>query len=86
MLHAKFRRNRPTGSWKEECFTIYGHGSHLDHLTSIMLMIFYNLVPKSLYTKPGLKWPSVFFISLNLKAYIQNLVENGRVVSEKSKF
>ena len=25
------------------------------------------------------------FISMNLKAYIQNLVENGPVVSEKSK-
>ena len=46
-------------------YTIYGHGSHLGHVTSIMLMNFHFLVPKT---------------------YIKNLVENGQVVSEKSKF
>ena len=68
MLYTKVRRNRPTGSWKEEFLsvnTIYGHGSHLSHVTSIMLMNFHFLVHK---------------------AYLQNLVENGPVVSEKSKF
>ena len=44
-------------------FTIYG--SHLGHVTSIMLI---NL------------------ISLFLKNYKQNLVENGPLVSEESKF
>ena len=48
----------------KKVFTIYGHGSHLGHVTCKMLMNFYKLVPK---------------------AYIQNLVENGQVVSEKSK-
>ena len=28
----------------------------------------------------------IFFIYMYLKAYIQNLVKNGHVVSEKSKF
>ena len=66
MVHTKCHRNRPTGFWKEyvlSVYTIYGHGSHLDLVTSIMLMNFHFL-----------------------KAYIQKLVENGPVVSEKSKF
>ena len=56
MLHTKFRRNRPTGSWKEDFLsvnTIYGHGSHLGNVTSIMLMNFHFLVPKSLHTNFG---------------------------------
>ena len=44
---------------------IYGHGSHLGHVTSVMLINFHFLVTKN---------------------YIQNLVGNGSVVSEKSKF
>ena len=49
MLHTKFHRNRPTGSWKQDflsIYTIYGHGSHLGHVTSIML-IFISLYPKN---------------------------------------
>ena len=46
-------------------FTIYGHGSHLGHVISIMLIDFHYLV---------------------LQAYIQNLADNGPVVTEKSKF
>ena len=34
-------------------FTIYEHGSDLDHVTSIILMNFHFIVPKSLYTKFG---------------------------------
>ena len=49
----------------EGVFTIYVHGGHLGHVTSIML---------------------INFISMYLKAYIQNLVKNSPVVSEKSKF
>ena len=50
-------------------FTIYGSGihrcgGHLGHVTSIMLMNFRFLVPKS---------------------FIQNLVKNGSMVSEKKK-
>ena len=41
MLHSKFRQNRPAGSWKENLssvFPVYGHGSHLGNVTSIILM------------------------------------------------
>ena len=57
MLHTKFRQNRPTDSWKEEflsVYIIYGHGSHLGHVTNIMFVNFINFfVPKSLHTKFG---------------------------------
>ena len=36
MLHAKFLRNRSTGSGEEDflrVYTIYGHGGHLGHVT-----------------------------------------------------
>ena len=46
----------------EVFFTIYGHGGHLGHVTSILIKN---------------------FISLYLKAFIQNLVQNGTIVSEK---
>ena len=39
MLHTKFRGNRSAGSGEEDfqrVFTIYGHGGHLGHVTSIM--------------------------------------------------
>ena len=68
MLHTKFCGNRPAGSGEEDfkgVFTIYGHGGHLGHVTSIML---------------------INFLSLYLKAFIQNLVQNGSVVSEKIRF
>ena len=40
MLHTMFRENRAAGSGEEDFlrdFTIYGHGGHLGHVTSIML-------------------------------------------------
>ena len=40
MLHTKFRGNQPAGSE-------YGHGGHLDHVTSIMLISFHFYVPNS---------------------------------------
>ena len=48
MLHTKFRENRPTGSGEEDfsrVFTIYGRGSHLSHVTSIMSSDFHFLIP-----------------------------------------
>ena len=53
MLHTMFRRNGPTGSWKDfqRVFTIYGHGSHLGHVTYIILINFRFLIPKRLYLK-----------------------------------
>ena len=43
MLHTKFRENWPAGSGEEDfsrVFTIYGLGSHLGHVTSIISTIF----------------------------------------------
>ena len=54
MLHTKFRVNRPAGSGEEDflmVFTIYGRGSHLCHVTSIMSSDFHFLLPESLHTK-----------------------------------
>ena len=57
MLHSKFRGNQPAGSGEEDflrVFTIYGHGGHLGHVTSIMSSDFYCLVPESFHAKFGL--------------------------------
>ena len=69
MLHAKFRgkstcrfrkRRFLTGFYNIEvwrpswsCFTIYGHGGHLGHVTSIMSSDFHFLVPESFHAKFG---------------------------------
>ena len=56
MLHTKFRRNRLVGSGEEQfrrVFTIYGHGGHPGHVTSIMSSDFHFLVPESFHTKFG---------------------------------
>ena len=65
MLHTKFRGNRPAGSGEKDfkrVFTIYGHGGHLGHVTSIMLINFHFLVPKSFHTKFkfGSEWLSSY--------------------------
>ena len=54
MLHTKFRGNQHAGSGVEDfliVFTIYGHGGHLGHVTSIISSIFHFHVPKSLHKK-----------------------------------
>ena len=64
MLHTKFHGNRSTCSREEDfkrIFTIYGHGSHLGHVTSIMSINFHFLVPESLHIKFGFDWPSGFW-------------------------
>ena len=56
MLHTKFRGNLPACSGEEDflrVFTIYGHGGHLCHVTSIMSSDFHFLVPESFHTKFG---------------------------------
>ena len=53
MLHTKFRGNRPAGSGVEDFFTIYGHGGHLGHVTSIMSSDFYFLETESFHKKFG---------------------------------
>ena len=63
MLHTKFCENRPTGSGEEDflrVFTTYGRGSHLGHVTRIMLTNFHFLVPESFQTKFNSDWPSRF--------------------------
>ena len=63
MLHIKLRENRPTGSGEEDflrVFTIYGHGGHLGHVTSIMSSDFHFLVHESFHTKFSSEWPSSF--------------------------
>ena len=52
MLHTKFRGN-PMKKVFEGFFTIYGHGGHLGHVTSIISTNFHFNVPKSLHTKFG---------------------------------
>ena len=48
MLHTKFYGNRPVGYGEFlRVFTIYGHGGHLGHVTSIISSDFRYLVPES---------------------------------------
>ena len=51
MLHTKFRGNRSAYSGEDfqSGFTIYGHGGHLGHVTSIMSSDFHFLVPESFH-------------------------------------
>ena len=54
MLHTKFPGIRPAGFGEEDferVFTIYGHGGHLGHVTSIMSSDFHFLVPESFHKK-----------------------------------
>ena len=64
MLHTKFRGNQPVGSEEEDfwrVFTIYGHGGHLGHVTSIMSSDFHFLVPESFHTQFGSDQHSSFW-------------------------
>ena len=62
MLHAKFHGNLPVVSGEDflRVSTIYGHGGHLGHVTSIMSSDFHSFVPESFHTKFGLDRPSSF--------------------------
>ena len=63
MLHTKFRENRPAGSGEEDflrVFTIYAHGGHLGHVTSIMSPDLHFLAPESFHTKFNSEWPGSF--------------------------
>ena len=80
MRHTKFHQNRSTGSAEEEfwrVFTIYGHGDHLGHVTSIMLMNFHFHVPKSLHT---------IFCHIFIKSITCSLMSQAAIVLEKSTF
>ena len=62
MLHTKFRGNRPASFGEDFCrvFTIYGHGSHLGHVTSIMSSDFHYHVLESFHTNVGSSQHSSF--------------------------
>ena len=63
MLHTKFHRNGPAGSGVEDflrVFTIYGHGGHLGHVTSILSSDFHFLVPERFHKKFGSDQQSSF--------------------------
>ena len=63
MLHTKFHGNRPAGSGEKDfqkVFTIYGHGGHLGHFTSIMSSNFHFLLPENFRTKLGSELYSCF--------------------------
>ena len=63
MLHTKYCENRPASSGEEDfkrVFTIYGYGSHLGHVTSIMSSDFHFLVPESFHKKFGSERQSSF--------------------------
>ena len=60
MLHTKFLGNRPAGEDFCRFFTIYGHGSHLGHVTSIMSSDFHYHVLESFHTKFGSSQQSSF--------------------------
>ena len=60
MLHTKFRENQPADSGEEDflsVFTIYGHGGHLGHVTSIISSDFHFIVPETFHTKFSSEWP-----------------------------
>ena len=63
MLHTKFRGNWPAGSGEKDffkVFTIYGHGSHLGHVTWTIYTNFRSPFPRRLHIKFGFDWPSGF--------------------------
>ena len=63
MLHAKFKNYRTSGSGEEDflkAFTIYGHGSHLGHVTCTIYINFLSHCPRRLHMKFGIDWPSCF--------------------------
>ena len=54
MLQTKFLGNRPSGSGEEDFLrvcTIYGHGGHLGHVTSIISINFHFNEPKNFTNK-----------------------------------
>ena len=64
MLHAKFQDHRTFGSGEEDLLRffpiIYGHGSHLGHVTWTIYINFRSPFPRRLHIKFGFAWPSGF--------------------------
>ena len=56
MLHTKFQGQRSIGSGDEEffkVFTIYGHGSHVGHVTQLIYVNFHFYSPSSFHMNYG---------------------------------
>ena len=59
MIHTKSQGHWPSGSGEEDflkVFTIYGHGSHLCHVTLISCINFGSLIIRSLHMKFEFNW------------------------------
>ena len=80
MLHTKFRGDRPAGSgdFGRFFFTIYRHGDHLGHVTSIMSSDFHFLVPESFH-KNFVQIGTIFSEKIRFEyMYIHNLGPRSR--------
>ena len=63
MLQVEFQDNRNSGSGEEvffKFFTIWGHGSHLGHVTWTTYTNIHSPFPRRLHIKFGFDWPSGF--------------------------
>ena len=63
MIHTKVHGNQLADSREEDfrrVFTIYGHGGHVGHVTSIMSSNFHFLVPESFHRKFGSEQHNTF--------------------------
>ena len=63
MLHTKFPGHRSIGSEEEDffkVFTIYGHGSHVGHVTKLICIYFLSYSPISFHMNFGSKSPKRF--------------------------
>ena len=81
MQHTKFCGNLPAGSGEEDflrVFTIYGHGGHLGHVTSITSSDFHFLVPESFHTKFGSDRHSSFLENPVQILYVHHLGPRSR--------
>ena len=58
MLHTKFQGHGSIGSGEEDffkVFTIFGHGSHVGHVTQLICINFHSYSPSSFHMKFGSK-------------------------------
>ena len=62
MLHTKFQGHWSTGSLRRffKVFTIYGHGSHVGHVTQLIGINFHSHSPLSFHMSFGSKSPNCF--------------------------
>ena len=62
MLHIKFQGHGSIGSGEDffKVFTIYGHGSHVGHVTQLICINFHSYSPISFHMNFGSKSPSCF--------------------------